>query len=270
MRLETKPAAALCAASFTLLLIFGAAWPGPGLWLLAAALIFLAGGAGAWWLDAAPARSGGGAQRVAHTPFAAAPARPAPAGGGARPQLITPEGVHLALISAAIGLLALILFISGALGGDDQTAVPSAVELETNPRVIDLSRENDPTALPTPAAGQTSGQLTGQTAATAQPIATSTPAATAAPPAAAAQPRPIVVADPEPATPVQATPRSADTAAATPPARTVQHTVVEGDSLYGIALEYNTTVDAIEALNDITSATVIHPGDVLLIPQPDE
>ena len=265
MRLEPKPAAALCAASFALLLIFGTAWPGPGLWLLAASLIFLAAAAGAWWLDAAPAQSRvAPAQRVAHTPFAAAPARPAAGGGG---RLITAESVHVAAIAAAIGVLALILFIGGALSGGDDAPAPAAVALESNPRIIDLSRESDPTALPTPAAGDA--------AAPAQPITTTTPPATTAPTAtagttaAASQPRPIVVADPEPATPVQVTPRAAEAAAA-PPARTVQHTVVEGDSLYGIALEYDTTVDAIEALNGITAATVIHPGDILLIPQPDE
>ena len=265
MRLEPKPAAALCAASFALLLIFGTAWPGPGLWLLAASLIFLAAAAGAWWLDAAPAQSRvAPAQRVAHTPFAAAPARPAAVGGG---RLITAESVHVAAIAAAIGALALILFIGGALSGGDDAPAPAAVALESNPRIIDLSRENDPTALPTPAAGEA--------AAPTQPITTTTPAPAAAPAttagttAAASQPRPIVVADPEPATPVQVTPRAAEAAAA-PPARTVQHTVVEGDSLYGIALEYDTTVDAIEALNGITAATVIHPGDILLIPQPDE
>ena len=268
MRLEPKPAAALCAASFALLLIFGTAWPGSGLWLLAASLIFLAAAAGAWWLDAAPAQGRvAPAQRVAHTPFAAAPARPAAGGGG---RLITAESVHVAAIAAAIGVLALILFIGGALSGGDDAPATAAVALESNPRIIDLSRENDPTALPTPAAGEA--------AAPTQPITTTTPPPATAPTAtagattAASQPRPIVVADPEPATPVQVTPRAAAAAAAAaaPPARTVQHTVVEGDSLYGIALEYDTTVDAIEALNGITAATVIHPGDILLIPQPDE
>ena len=64
MRLEPKPAAALGAAAFALLLIFGAAWPGPGFWLLGAALTGLAAAAAVWWLDAAPAqRAAAPAQR---------------------------------------------------------------------------------------------------------------------------------------------------------------------------------------------------------------
>lgn len=279
MRLEPKPAAALCAAAFVLLLIFGAAWPGPGLWLLAAALISLAGAAGTWWLDAAPAHSAAtSAQRVAHTPFAATPGRSRAAVGRSVGQFLPqrgpdgrwtmPDQVHLAFVVGACGLLALILFIGGAIGGGDDGAATAAVELDANPAVIDLSRDGDPSALPTPAAS---------TAPIAQPAQTPTTGAAATPAAAASttvappatQPRPIVVADPKPATPVELKPREAEPTAA-PPARTVQHTVVEGDSLYAIALEYDTTVDAITALNDITADTILHLGDVLLIPQPDE
>ena len=49
----------------------------------------------------------------------------------------------------------------------------------------------------------------------------------------------------------------------------VKHTVVEGDTLYEIALTYGSTVDAILTLNGLSDADVIHPGEVLLIPQPD-
>lgn len=277
MRLEPKPAAALCAAAFTLLLIFGAAWPGPGLWLLAAALTCLAGAAGAWWLDAAPAqRRPAPAQRVAHTPFAAMPRS---AGGGGRsasnalPQRgpdgrwQMPEQVHAAFVLAGCGLLALILFIGGAIGGGGAETI-AEVELDANPTVIDRSREGDPGALPAPAALPTAPDATTAAAATsAGTTAAATTAAAATPPVS--QPRPIVVADPKPATPVELKPRESEEAAAAP-ARTVQHTVVEGDSLYAIALEYDTTVDAITTLNGITSDTILHLGDTLLIPQPDE
>ena len=296
MRLEPKPAAALSAASFTLLLIFGAAWPGPGLWLLAAGLIFFAAAACAWWLDAAPAQRGGAAQRstqrMAHSPFAATMHRPGGvavggmSGGGAAGALLPsraadgrwqmPERVHLSLVMAAIGLLALILFIGGALGGGGDEAV-TAVELETNPTVIDRSREGDPSALPAPAApggavpaaqdaatSATPAAAGGVTAAATAPNAATTPSA-----APAAQPRPIVVADPKPATPVEVQARE-QAAAVAAPARTVEHVVADGDTLYEIALHYDTTVAAIETLNQITSLTVIHPGDVLIIPLPEE
>ena len=276
MRLEPKPAAALCAATFTLLLIFGAAWPGPGLWLLATALACLAGAAGAWWLDTAPAqRRSAPAQRVAHTPFAAMP-RSASAGGGRSASSMLPqrgpdgrwampEQVHAAFVLAGCGLLALILFIGGAIGGGGAEAV-AELELDANPTVIDRSREGDPSALPT-AAALPAAPAAEPAATPAGTAATAQSAATATPPVS--QPRPIVVADPKPATPVELKPRESEAAAA-PAARTVQHTVVEGDSLYAIALEYDTTVDAITTLNGITSDTILHLGDTLLIPQPDE
>ena len=294
MRLEPKPAAALSAASFTLLLIFGAAWPGPGLWLLAAGLISFAAAAGAWWLDAAPAqRSGAGqrsTQRMAHSPFAATMHRPGVAGGGmagggaagallpsraADGRWLMPERVHLSLVMAAIGLLALILFIGGALGGGGDEAV-TAVELETNPTVIDRSRESDPSALPAPAAPGGAVPAAQGVATSAAPAAGGVTAAATAPNAAATpnaapavQPRPIVVADPKPATPVEVQARE-QAAAVAAPARTVEHTVADGDTLYEIALHYDTTVAAIETLNEITSLTVIHPGDILIIPLPEE
>ncbi len=288
MRLEPKPAAALSAASFTLLLIFGAAWPGPGLWLLAAGLIFFAAAACAWWLDAAPAQRGTAAQRstqrMAHSPFAATMHRPGIAvggmsGGGAAGALLPsraadgrwqmPERVHLSLVMAAIGLLALILFIGGALGGGGDEAV-TAVELETNPTVIDRSREGDPSALPAPAASGGAVPAAQDAATSATPAAATAPNAAATPSAApAAQPRPIVVADPKPATPVEVQARE-QAAAVAAPARTVEHIVADGDTLYEIALHYDTTVAAIETLNEITSLTVIHPGDVLIIPLPEE
>ena len=271
MRLEPKPAAALCAAAFALLLIFGAAWPGPGLWLLAAALGCLAAAGATWWLDSSPAEARPAAQRVAHTPFAATPRRSGGSVGAGVSGMIgvrrapdgrwvMPDRVHLAFVVGACGVLALILYIGGALGGGGEAAAP-AVALEANPQVIDRSREGDPNAvLPAPAAPLVAPTTAGGAAA---PAAATSPAA---PPVS--QARPIVVADPAPATPVELKPASAEAAA--PPARTVQHTVVEGDTLYEIALNYESTVDAILALNGLTASDIIHPGDILLVPQPDE
>ena len=259
MRLEPKSAAAICAAAFALLLIFGAVWPGPGLWLLAAALGCTAAAAAAWWIDPAPRQGRPAAYRTARTPFAA-PYRHAGGGAalgvagaiGARGGWTAPERVHLAFVAGASGLLAFMLFVGGALGGGDADA-PAAVALDANPEVIDRSRDGDPIALPAvppPAA--------------ATPVNPAVSPAEAEPSNAA---RPIVVAAPKPATPVE--PQEPEPPAA-PPARTVQHTVAAGDTLYEIALTYESTVDAIVTLNGLSAAAIIHPGDILLIPQPDE
>lgn len=71
-----------------------------------------------------------------------------------------------------------------------------------------------------------------------------------------------------------AAPTSAETAAsATPTAASAvsgtTYTVKEGDTLFRIALQFNTTVDAIVAANGLGSQdAIIFPGQVLTIPQP--
>ena len=55
----------------------------------------------------------------------------------------------------------------------------------------------------------------------------------------------------------------------TPPASTsgsASHTVVSGDSLWGIARKYGTTIEAIQAANGLTSTT-IRTGQQLSIPE---
>ena len=47
------------------------------------------------------------------------------------------------------------------------------------------------------------------------------------------------------------------------------HTVVQGDTLLGIALQYGKTLDEILVANDITAANLIQVGQQLIIP-PDE
>jgi len=49
-----------------------------------------------------------------------------------------------------------------------------------------------------------------------------------------------------------------------PPQRT--HTVKSGDTLYGIAIKYGTTVAAIATLNNISNPNNISVGKVLIIP----
>ncbi|WP_309103733.1 LysM peptidoglycan-binding domain-containing protein [Microbacterium sp.] len=56
-------------------------------------------------------------------------------------------------------------------------------------------------------------------------------------------------------------------AAASPvsPAAGAVHTVVAGDTVYGIAQHHGTTVDAILAANSLTRASIIYPGQTLVI-----
>ncbi|MDR2997912.1 MAG: LysM peptidoglycan-binding domain-containing protein [Microbacterium sp.] len=63
--------------------------------------------------------------------------------------------------------------------------------------------------------------------------------------------------------PAAATPRAAAPAPAAAKAKT--HTVAKGDTVYGIARKYGTSVSAILAANRLGSAAVIHPGQRLVV-----
>ncbi|MDQ4078636.1 MAG: LysM peptidoglycan-binding domain-containing protein [Chloroflexota bacterium] len=47
----------------------------------------------------------------------------------------------------------------------------------------------------------------------------------------------------------------------------VNHTVQEGDTLYGIAILYGTTVEAIRQANGLEEGAILQVGQVLKIPQ---
>jgi membrane-bound lytic murein transglycosylase D len=49
-----------------------------------------------------------------------------------------------------------------------------------------------------------------------------------------------------------------------------RHRVKRGETLGGIARTYGTTVAGIQRVNEMSSKTVIHPGDQLLIPMPND
>lgn len=53
----------------------------------------------------------------------------------------------------------------------------------------------------------------------------------------------------------------------TTPTTQIRYVVVPGDTLYRIALRYDTTVSAIVLANNIANPDLIHPGQVLIIPR---
>ncbi|NLJ59275.1 MAG: LysM peptidoglycan-binding domain-containing protein, partial [Tissierellia bacterium] len=50
----------------------------------------------------------------------------------------------------------------------------------------------------------------------------------------------------------------------------VIYTVQPGDTLYGIALLYGSTVQGIVEANNITNPDLIYPGSIILIPVEEE
>ena len=62
-----------------------------------------------------------------------------------------------------------------------------------------------------------------------------------------------------------AAPAQSTAASATPKASTTSHTVVRGDTVYGIANKYRTSVSAILSANGLGSAAIIYPGQKLKI-----
>ena len=287
MRIEPKTAAAYAAGAFLFLLIFGVGWPGPGTWLLVLSLSVIAGGAVAWWLDGAivqqpaGAIAGGGG---ATSPFAARH----PARGAGRPgdslllslgfpgpdrqgRWVLPDRVHVTAIAGVVGLLALIIFAAGTLGGDSATT--AAVETpEATAPAIDFAATAQTTdgtvAAATPstttAAATTATTQTTQTAVAAvqPPAAAAAPAVQTAPPA---QTAPIVLETPSAPAPAPARPLEAPSTLPTAE-NPVVHEVVAGDTLYDLAIAYGSSIEAIMTANGLSEDEFILVGDRLIIP----
>ena len=171
MRVEPKTAGAIAAGAFFFLLIFGVGWPGPGSWLLIFALLFIAAAAVAWWLDGAivqEARLSGAVLAGGASPFrsgAAAGARTRASAGGDRirrsrdslllslglpgpdaaGRWVLPNNVHIALVAGAVGLLAMIIFVGGALSGGGSSPIPAAMAAQ-NSEALDFSQPISPAA----------------------------------------------------------------------------------------------------------------------------
>ena len=270
MRLDPKTAALFATGTFLFLIIFGVGWPGPGAWLLAFAMLSIAAGALAWWLDGAamvgavsvsvsaqgaspfhkPNRSpfgktGGGVSRLLVLGL------PGPDANG---RWIMPGSVHVAAIAGLTGLLALVIFIGGAIGGgdgDDAPPVASIAPQSTEaldfavPVAPPAAPSTDATAVP-PLAETVSASQLGQ--ADSAPIVVETPS----------NPQPVLT---RPIDVVDA-PRGDE--------NNIVYQVVQGDTLYDLAITYGVTVEEIMDANGMDEFDTILVDQLLFIPQPEE
>ena len=273
MRIDLKPAAFLAAAAFGLLIIFGAAWPGPGVWLLALGLVLLAAATAIWLRGLRTLAAYQPASSPAFSPSADAMTYSNSAMGLTRtsrtPPHPLPRGVPVAALIASIGAVALFLFIGGMLGSSGSTA-QDQVGHSADVDVIDRSETH--AADGSSAAGAPQGNTS---TATTQPTTAEETASTGL----AAPLRPIVVNDPSGAAPVSQRPNpaaqqesSAEQAGDDAPSETpgtIAYIVQQGDTLWDIAARYGVTVSVLADLNTLINAE-IHPGDELLVPAPEE
>lgn len=259
MRIEPKTAGAFATGAFFFLLIFGLGWPGPGTWLLVFALLFIAAAVAAWWLDGAMVTGGGGVVMAGGGgPFRASSRRgagrpgdslllslglPGPDGQG---RWVLPDRVHVTAVAGMIGILAMIIFVGGAISGGGATTEPATVPVVQSNAALDFARPvTDLVPATTDAAsGAVASTESVTPLADPQPIIVETPSTTR----------------PAPARPLEVTSTLAD------PAQMFTYEVVSGDTLYDLALTYNTSIDAIMTANGIGEFDTIRVGERLLIP----
>ena len=279
MRIPLKPGAATAAAAFLLLLLFHLTWPGPGIWLLIVGILIGLAAAYVWWrnryLSDQNGRQAGDSRPFADVgAYGLSGAAWSSSGSSSGRSLGSSSvqgssGVPLYGLLAPISALAILLFVGGAIGSADATGEEPLTVLEEDVSAIDRSGDSELAAPQVAPVSSREVQLsqTSSAASTSSPHQTSTAAAdeesVSQNQQAAAPVKPIVVAAPKAASP------AADEAAedlVPESANTFEYTVEEGDTLYDIAVRYNSTVDAIMNLNKLDAYSFIHPGDVLLIP----
>ena len=291
MRIEPKTAAVYAAGAFFFLLIFGVGWPGPGTWLLVFSLLLIAAAAAAWWLDGAivPQQRAGAvlAGAGASTPFGGR--RRAPSRGAGRPgdsillslgfpgpdghgRWVLPDRVHLTALAGAVGLLAMIIFIAGALGGGGGDSSAATTGTQTAP-ALDFASSNGQSLLPAtdgaaiaplPPGTVGDGAANPQTGTLNADGTALVPQAGAAG-QATAQTSPIVVETPS--APIPAPARALDAPDTLPTSdQAVVHEVVSGDTIYDLAITYGSSIEAILAANGLGENSTINIADRLLIP----
>ena len=129
MRVQPKPAAASAAATFLLLLLFDLTWPGHGVWLLVVGILIGLAAGYSWWRDRYPSDpaspSGGQA-----SPFSNVGAYGL-TGNAVRSVRQPASGVPLSVVLAPVAVLAILLFIGGAIGSAEPQVNEVSTALET-------------------------------------------------------------------------------------------------------------------------------------------
>ena len=166
-------------------------------------------------------------------------------------------GVAIAVPAAVAAALVV------TLGGSDTPAAQQAAQTVAAPTPIVETAPTPPTTTAPAAPARTATVAPDRTAATGRVGATTAAPATTAPPA---------TSDSGSAAAEQTATTTVAAQLATPEERLgawgefVDITIVEGDSVWALANEYSTTVEAIALVNGLSDPTEISVGDVLAIP----
>jgi sortase A len=150
--------------------------------------------------------------------------------------------VGTCLIWAGVGLISVGLYLTYR----DLQAESQVVAVNGSPNVAVVLKVTEPPTSTPPAPTPT--PLPSPTV----PVATSSPGAV-----------PVFLPESPDVPPVA-------TAQVTPPIPRTTHVVQKGESLWSIAKHYGLDVDVLTTANGLSRSAVIHPGDVLFIPRPDE
>jgi len=152
-------------------------------------------------------------------------------------QTLTPEPNRLPLVLLGLGVLFLALLVLPNVSGDSSS--PAArLQNDGNASQITSTLPTVPAVAPQP---------TQRSLAAAQPTRVATP----------------VESEPTPA-------RNDELSSTTPPEGSQVYVVEDGDTLWDIALAFDTTVDDILAANDLENADDLQLGDELVIPPPSD
>jgi len=283
VRIDPRTAAAFAAGSFLFLLIFGVGWPGPGTWLLVFSLLLIAAAAAAWWLDGAivPQQQVGAVMAGAGaTPFGGNGRRPARGAGRPGDSLllslgfpgpdgagrwVLPDRVHLTALAGAVGLLAMIIFVAGVLGGGAGTGETTETGARTAP-AIDFANTNGQASTDSVNVAPAAAPAPNTVAEDASPVPGAGVQQTATDTGqAASQTPPIVVETPSAPEPAPARPLEAPSTLPTED-NAVVHEVVAGDTIYDLAITYGSSIEAILEANGLGENSTIQIGDRLIIP----